>query len=128
MTRAEWKRQNRREKQKKATYSVTREQLDKLIEEEYGEKLKEIQDKVHNEAVNDALVLLLTLPLEVLMDHYWTDSYEELIPEFTNYVIEYYEKWQNDELDMDVLKEDLWNYAGVKLLNPGEEMTDEELV
>lgn len=27
----------------------------------------------------------------------------------------YYEKWQNDELDMDKLKEDLWVYGGVRL-------------
>ncbi len=38
-----------------------------------------------------------------------------LIPEFTEYVLEYYEKWQNDELDMDKLKEDLWVYGGVRL-------------
>ena len=37
------------------------------------------------------------------------------IPEFTEYVLKYYEKWQNDELDMDKLKEDLWVYGGVRL-------------
>ena len=37
------------------------------------------------------------------------------IPEFTEHVLEYYEKWQNDELDMDKLKEDLWVYGGVRL-------------
>lgn len=59
--------------------------------------------------------LLLTLPLEVLMDHYWPKSYAKRIPEFTEHVLEYYEKWQNDELDMDKLKEDLWVYGGVRL-------------
>lgn len=33
----------------------------------------------------------------------------------TEHVLEYYEKWQNDELDMDKLKEDLWVYGGVRL-------------
>ena len=28
---------------------------------------------------------------------------------------QYYEKWQNDELDIDKLKEDLWVYGGVRL-------------
>lgn len=31
-------------------------------------------------------------------------------------VLEYYERWQNGELDMDKLKEDLWEYGGVKLV------------
>ena len=53
--------------------------------------------------------------LEVLMDHYWPKSYAKRIPEFTEHVLEYYEKWQNDELDMDKLKEDLWVYGGVRL-------------
>ena len=37
------------------------------------------------------------------------------IPEFTAYVLEYYQKWQDGELDMDEMKEDLWNYAGFRL-------------
>lgn len=65
--------------------------------------------------INQAMILLLTLPLEVLMDHYWPKSYAKRIPEFTEYVLEYYEKWQNDELDIDKLKEDLWVYGGVRL-------------
>lgn len=68
-----------------------------------------------NDAINKAMILLLTLPLEVLMDHYWTKTYAKRIPEFTEHVLKYYEKWQNDELDMDKLKEDLWIYGGVRL-------------
>ena len=68
-----------------------------------------------NDAINQAMILLLTLPLEVLMDHYWTKTYAKRIPKFTEHVLEYYEKWQNDELDMDKLKEDLWIYGGVRL-------------
>ena len=49
------------------------------------------------------------------MDHYWQKTYDKKIPEFTNYVLEYYEKWQNGELDMDKLKQDLWEFGGVKL-------------
>lgn len=49
------------------------------------------------------------------MDHYWQKSYEKKIPEFTAYVLEYYQKWQDGELDMDEMKEDLWKYAGFRL-------------
>lgn len=68
-----------------------------------------------NDAVNNAMILMLTLPLEVLMDYYWPKSYAKRIPEFTKHVLEYYERWQNGELDMDKLKEDLWEYGGVRL-------------
>ena len=61
------------------------------------------------------MILLLTLPLEVLMDHYWPKSYAKKIPEFTNHVLEYYRMYENGEIDMDKLQEDLWVYGGVRL-------------
>lgn len=61
------------------------------------------------------MILMLTLPLEVLMDHYWKKSYARRIPEFTNYVLQYYRMWQDGELDMEKLKADLWEYGGVRL-------------
>lgn len=78
-------------------------------------ELDRVKQEATNDAINQAMILLLTLPLEVLMDHYWTKTYAKRIPEFTEHVLEYYEKWQNDELDMDKLKEDLWVYGGVRL-------------
>lgn len=121
MGRAEMRRTMRNEKKAKtATYNLTKAQLDALVQEQIGEKLKQVKQEATDDAVNTAMVLLLTLPLEVLMDHYWPKSYAKRIPEFTNYVLEYYEKWQNGELDMDKLKEDLWEYGGVKLVEGGE--------
>ena len=120
MGRAEMRRAMRNEKKAKtATYNLTKAQLDALVKEQIGEELKRVKQEATNEAVNTAMVLLLTLPLEVLRDHYWPKSYAKRIPEFTNYVLEYYEKWQNGELDMEELKEDLWKYGGVKLVEGG---------
>lgn len=124
MGRAEMRRAMRNEKKvKTATYNLTKDQLDALVKEQIGEELKRVKQEATEEAVNTVMVLLLALPLEVLMDHYWPKSYAKRIPEFTNYVLEYYEKWQNDELDMDKLKEDLRKYGGVELV---EEMRDEK--
>ena len=53
------------------------------------------------------------------MEHYWKKSYAKRIPEFTGHVLEYYEMWQNDGLDMDKLKEDLWEYGHVRLEEGG---------
>ena len=53
--------------------------------------------------------------MEVLMDHYWTKGYAQRMPEFTEHVLEYYKQWQDGNLDLETVKEDLWRYAGVKL-------------
>lgn len=116
MNRAERRRRAReQEKAKTVTYNLTQAQLDALIRERIGEKLKEIKQQAAGEAVNTAMVLLLTLPLEVLMDFYWKKSYAKRIPQFTQHVLDYYAKWENGELDMDELKRDLWEYGGVRL-------------
>lgn len=88
-----------------------------------GDELIRVKQEATDDAVNTAMVLLLTLPLEVLMDHYWTKSYAKRIPKFTERVLEYYERWQNGELDMEKLKEDLWEYGGVKLVESEGEAT-----
>ena len=116
MTRAERRRQQKDEiKAKTATYNVTKTQLDMMVKEQIESKLNEIKQQATDEAVNTAMILMLTLPLEVLMDHYWTKTYDKKIPEFTNYVLEYYKKWENGEIDMDQLRDDLWEYGGVRL-------------
>lgn len=120
MGRAEMRRAAKADrKAKTATYNLTKAQLDAMIQDGIRDKLKELKEEATSDAVNTAMILLLTLPLEVLMDHYWQKSYQKRIPEFTEYVLEYYERWQNGELDMDKLKEDLWEYGGVRLEEGG---------
>lgn len=106
----------------KISSKFTRMLLSKLAKGVLHKKLGYSVDIQLNE-LNTAMVLLLTLPLEVLMDHYWTKSYAKRIPKFTELVLEYYERWQNGELDMDKLKEDLWEYGGVKLVESEGEAT-----
>ena len=116
MGRAERRRaQKLEQKAKTATYNLTKAQLDAAVREQVGKELERIKQEATDDAVNTAMVLLLTLPLEVLMDHYWTKSYAKRIPKFTELVLEYYERWQNGELDMEKLKEDLWEYGGLKV-------------
>lgn len=116
MNRAERRREKReQEKKQTATYNLTQAQLEDMIEKGIGERLKQIKQEATDKAVNTAMVLLLTLPLEVLMDYYWPKSYAKRLPGFVDHVLEYYGKWQNGELDMDELKKDLWEYGGVRL-------------
>lgn len=116
MNRAQRRRQEREaNKTKTKTFNLTRDQLNRAVRQVTEEDLKRIKQEAMDEAVNTAMLLLLTLPLEVLMDHYWKKTYAKKIPEFTEYVLDYYTRWQNGELDMEKLKEDLWEYGGVRL-------------
>lgn len=116
MGRAELRRAQKQEKRAKtATYNFTEEQLNTLIQEKIGKIIEKTKQEAMEEAVNTAMILLLTLPLEVLMDYYWKKSYEKRIPEFTQHVLDYYTMWQNGEIDMEKLKEDLWEYGGIRL-------------
>lgn len=116
MTRAELRRQERETKKSKtATYNLTQAQLDAMVDAVVGKRIDDAKNAATEKAMTQAVTLMLVLPLEVLMDHYWKKSYAKKIPEFTNYVLEYFEKWENGELDMDELKKDLWDYGGVRL-------------
>lgn len=116
MSRAEMRRMQREKKKAKTvTYNLTKEQLNAMVEERIGSRIKEVKEAATYDAVNTAMTLMLVLPMEVLMDHYWQKSYATKIPEFTNYVLKYYERWMKGELDMDEMKKDLWEYGGVRL-------------
>lgn len=116
MSRAEMRRMQREKKKAKTvTYNLTKEQLDAMVEERISTRIRETKEAATYDAVNAAMTLMLVLPMEVLMDHYWQKSYATKIPEFTNYVLKYYERWMKGELDMDEMKKDLWEYGGVRL-------------
>ena len=117
INRSELRKNKRNEiKDNTKTYNLTKAQLNVMVRERIQSELDRIKKEATEEALNTAMVLMLTLPLKVLIDNYWTSKEQlEQIPDFTDKVIEYYEKWQNGELDIDKLREDLWNYAGVRL-------------
>lgn len=91
------------EKDKKATYILTREQLNQKIEE------------ARNAAMEDAFILMLALPMNVLMDYYWPKSYKKKIPEFAEHVVDYYQMFEEGEFTLDELIDDIWQHAGIKL-------------
>lgn len=117
MTRAEKRRlmKNDIKQAKTPTYQFTKEQIDTMIQEEAEKKLNSIKQEVTEEAIAAAMELLFVLPMEVLMDHFWQKSYAQKIPKFTELLLDYYQSWENGELDMDKMKEDLWTYGGIRL-------------
>ena len=120
MTRAEKRRAEREsQKAKTATYNLTQEQIELMVREKFEEfmdnEFAKVKDDIVTDAMNEAMSLLLMLPLAVLKDHYWQKTAHKKLPGFTELVLEYYQKWQNDELDMDKLREDVWEYGKVRL-------------
>ncbi len=114
--RAEMRRLQREEKKvNTATYNLTQAQLDAIVSEKIGKRIAETKKEIYEETVNTVLALVLTLPLEVLMDHYWQKSYRQRLPGFVDKVLEYYEMWQDGKIDMEDLKKDLWEYGGIRL-------------
>lgn len=117
MNRAERRRmQKNQEKVRTATYNLTKEQLDILVQEQIKDELSKARLEGRREALDDAFILTLTLPMMVLRDFYWKKTYKKKLPKFVDYVMEYYEKWLNGEIDMDILKEELWKYGGVRIV------------
>lgn len=78
-------------------------------------EIAKMKQEAVDEAINTAMTLLFVLPMEVLMDNFWKKTYAKKIPEFTEHLLEYYRMWQDNELDMDKMKEDLWLYGGIRL-------------
>ena len=104
MGRAERRRLEKQKGKQVKTYNLTRSQLHNAVRQVTEEDLKRIKQEAMEDAINTAMTLLLVLPMEVLMDHYWKKTYAKKIPEFTELVLQYYERWQNGELDMDEMK------------------------
>ena len=121
MNRAERRRQKKQEEKasKPPVYNYTPESLRNQIKweanQEYMEKMKKVKEEATADAVNTAMVLLLTLPCEVLMENFWQKSSSKNIPKFLDLVLNYYDRWQSGELNMGKLKQDLWEIGGIRL-------------
>lgn len=102
-------------KDKPVTYTLRIDQICDIVEQKMAEEIAAAKEQARAEARNEALALMFVLPLEVLMDHYWPKSYAKKLPEFTEHLLSYYEQWLNGELDIDKLKDDLWEYGGIRL-------------
>lgn len=93
-------------KDKVATYTLTQEQINRIKQE------------ASKEAIDTAFTLMLALPLEVLKDKYWVKSAKRRLPKFLDNVLSLYDSWNKGELTIEELREDLWEYGGIKLEAP----------
>ena len=89
--------------------------LDSMVEQEIKKELEAARQEGFDDGMNKALVLMLAIPMEVLMHDYWPKSFPQRIKGFMDKVIDLYTAWQNDEVEIQDLIDDLWEYGGVKL-------------
>ncbi len=102
MGRAELRRRKRAVEKKQKTFMLTQAQIDDL------------KADATNKALNQALALLFTIPLEVLITDYWPKTAHKRGKEFTEKLLALYHKWEDGKVSMDDLKEDLWEYGGIR--------------
>ena len=129
MSRAEMRRQKRQEAKKTATYNFTLEQIRAQVEREVAEEFKkrteEIKKETAEKTLGMAMILLYTLPMQVLKEHYWKKSYSQKLPGFVNHLLDLYSAWENGEVDMGQAEAELWRYAGIKLGEGSENFTED---
>ena len=124
------KRRAEKEKRKRetSTYNLTKDKIEREIEKSIGKKLEEIK----MESTDAAMVLTLTIPIKVLVEYYWKDLSREELKEktsiFAERMVDYYESWQNGEIDILKLKNELWDLTGIKIESADYECKDGEFV
>lgn len=102
MGRAEKRRVQKDAQRKDRTYTLTESQINGIKKEVYAD------------AVTEAMKLMLTIPLEVLVKDYWPKSAEKKCPGFVQKVLDLYERYESGEVSMESMVADLWEYGGVR--------------
>ena len=105
-------------KDKVATYNFTQEQLDTIVRQKVKAEVENIRKQARDEAVDIAITLMLALPIKVIKDKYWVKTAKRRLPKFIDNVLSLYGSWEKGVLTIEELREDLWNYGGIKLEAP----------
>lgn len=106
---------------KKLARQMVQENARDIVKQAAKQELNRSREEAFNDAMNQAMLLTLVLPLKVLMDIYWPKSYKKRLPKFTEHLLEYYSRWENGEWEIDDLKQELWEVAGIKIIEEGGE-------
>lgn len=113
--RAEMRRLSRqKEKDSKVRYNFTAEEVDNLVKERANKMLEQLQIEALEDGIGAAMVLLLTIPMVILRDEYWPKTYKQKLPKFGDQIIDMLNKWEDGEIDLEQLREDIWNDAGLR--------------
>lgn len=98
-----------------ARYNLSIEQITNIVKKQIEDEIKVTKEKAMADGRTEALALMFMLPMEVLMNHYWQKGYAKKLPGFTEHLLDYYEKWIDGKLDLEQMKDHLWEYGGIRL-------------
>ena len=121
MRRGEIRRAKREQQKKKATYTMTVEDIVRIRNEEYQRAKKEVLGKTQ-ELADDILKMMLVIPVNVLISDYWEKSAKKRIPKFVDDCLSLYEDWINGYISMEEMQKLTEEYAGIKLIEPGSDI------
>lgn len=82
------------------------------------EQISQIKQEAMDEAIEVAVTLMLSLPLEALKSKYWVKTAKRRLPKFMDDVLSLYDDWNKGLLTIEELRADLWEYGGIKLETP----------
>ena len=99
MTRAEYRRAEKALDQKKKTFVMTAEELDKVRHQEFARAKKILMDK-NDELAEEILQMMLVIPTNILISDYWQKTAKKRIPEFVEQCISLYKAWEQGVVDM----------------------------
>lgn len=103
MNRAELRRQQRTSTKGKATYTLTRKQIEDMKQE------------IYEKASKQALILMLAIPCEVLANDYWTKTAKQRLPEFVEKCLSLFSSFEKGAVTLEEMNEDLWELAGYRI-------------
>lgn len=110
-SRADIRRAMREKQKKKKVYTLTQEQIDEIKDQAVQEAIK----GVLKQTIDEVFILLLAIPMEVLITNYWMKSAKKRIPKFIDDVLYLYKAFENDEITIQELEDDLKEFAGITI-------------
>lgn len=105
-------RQQRRQAQKQKYKPVTRPQP-------YIPMTASDVEKIKQDAIDSAMVLLFGIPVKVLRDYYGWGAKKRL-PEFADYLTDVYADFSNGDMTLEDFEQLVWEECGLKFLRDGE--------
>jgi uncharacterized protein YdiU (UPF0061 family) len=111
MSRADLHRVQKEEKKQKKTFTLTKEQLNEVKRQAADDAIEVMAER--------AFILMLALPLEVLItENYWKKSAKKKLPKFMDEVLRLYTGYQNGQITLKEMEDDLWEFGGLKCERP----------
>lgn len=80
--------------------------------------------KMQLDATEDAFRCMLAIPLNVLVNDYWSKTAKRKAPEFIDEVIKLFNAFVDGYVSREEMDDLLWEYAGIKITSEGVEKYD----